>query len=178
MTEKWQKIKGQKVYDGYLKIVKETWQLPDGTTHDYDIKDQGYAHVCVLAITKDKKIIIAKQFRPGPQKLLWDLPGGDVDKGEDPIEAAARELLEETGYKGKLVQVGQNYTCAYSTVLKLSFVATECEKVAELQSSKGEYKEVELIPLDQLREKLSEGLVTDVNTVYYGLEYLKSEGLI
>lgn len=60
----------------------------------------------VVARTVDGEIVLIRQFRWGSDELSWELPGGIIDEGEDPVEAGLRELKEETGYiaeSGKLI---------------------------------------------------------------------------
>ena len=54
----------------------------------------------VLAITKDGKYVVERQYRHGTQSTDYELCAGTVEKGEDPLAAAQRELLEETGFVG------------------------------------------------------------------------------
>lgn len=54
--------------------------------------------VQVLALTEDKKVLLVRQFRLGSRQISLELPGGVVEKGQSPLEAAQRELAEETGY--------------------------------------------------------------------------------
>jgi ADP-ribose pyrophosphatase len=61
--------------------------------------------VNVLALTDDRRVVLLRQFRPGINKVCLEIPGGIIDPGEDPCEAAARELAEETGYTGASLEV-------------------------------------------------------------------------
>jgi 8-oxo-dGTP pyrophosphatase MutT (NUDIX family) len=54
--------------------------------------------VNVIALTPDQQVVLIKQFRVGANEVCLEIPGGMVDPGETPAEAAARELAEETGY--------------------------------------------------------------------------------
>jgi ADP-ribose pyrophosphatase len=57
--------------------------------------------VNIVAVTRDRRMILVEQFRYGTEALSLEVPGGVMDLGEDPIEAAERELSEETGFVGK-----------------------------------------------------------------------------
>lgn len=57
--------------------------------------------VIVVARTKEGELILIRQFRWGADELCWEMPGGIIDEGEDPIEAGLRELQEETGYTAR-----------------------------------------------------------------------------
>lgn len=170
----WKKIKEEERYSGYRKIVRRTYELPDGRRDEYDLKIEPDV-ACVVALTPDQKVIIAKQYRPAQEKVLFELPGGRIEKGEKPEEAIARELLEETGYRGKLIHLGQHYICAYSTRTTHSFLATECEKVeGAINPDQNEFIEVMLMDLDEFKEHVaSSGEMTDVATALRALRYLE-----
>src|SRR4051812_41340451 len=101
MIKPWKKLKSEVIYKGYRKLLKVTFETQAGKEAIFDIFESPKV-ASVLALTDDNKVIIAEQFRPGPDKVMAELPGGKIDEGEKPEIAAARELLEETGYTGEL----------------------------------------------------------------------------
>lgn len=56
--------------------------------------------VNIIALTPDREILLIRQFRYGTKRMEWEIPGGMIDPGEDPVAAGCRELLEETGFVG------------------------------------------------------------------------------
>src|ERR1700751_663982 len=61
--------------------------------------------VGVLPVLADGKIVLVRQYRHATQQYLWELVAGRMEAGENPKQGAARELLEETGYRGKKFSV-------------------------------------------------------------------------
>lgn len=169
MRQAWYKQSESKYAAGYRRMLKKTFLLPDGTVADYDIKDEGRP-VCVLALTPDLEVILAKQFRPGPEQVLLELPGGWVEDHEHPDQIIRQELLEETGYVGDFQFVGTNYQCAYSSAVRHNYVATACQPVQA--PALNEHIEVVRMPLCEFRVYLRSGQLTNVDCAYMGLEFL------
>ena len=167
----WQKLAEEPTYNGYRKVIKRYFKKSDGTQTDFEIKKEGEA-VCVVALTDNQTVLLTKEFRPGPEKTLLELPGGFKDKEEKAEDAIRRELLEETGYTGEFEFVGTNLVDAYSDMIKYNFVARNCRKVQEQQTEEHEHIEVVEMPLDKFRKHLQGGELTDVATGYLGLDYL------
>jgi ADP-ribose pyrophosphatase len=172
--KEWKKLKEELVYNGYRKVTRVSYKLPNGVEADFDVNLSKLKVACTFAITKDNKVIIAKQFRPGPEKVLYELPGGAVDAGETLEEGAKRELLEETGYTGDLVYLGGYYLDAYSNQFRNTFVATNCHKVQEPSGDDHEFIEVEEMELSKFQDILSMGLLTDSSSARAALDYLES----
>lgn len=169
----WIEISRETVLQKYgRKIDKVIFELPDGSKSDYYIAGQNSDEVSVLAITIENKVILVKQFRPGPQKFLSELPGGDVDKNEKPLEAIKRELLEESGYTGDFEFVTESIIDAYADYKGFHFVATNCKKVQEIKNSPSEQIELELIDIDDFKKLLRKGQMSCVDTGYFGLDHL------
>ena len=168
----WKELSRELVFEKYSrKIEKVIYRMPDGKENDYYIKKEGPT-VSILAITKDNKIVLVRQFRPGPDEILDELPGGYIDKNESPLQAAKRELLEETGYEGNTKFVATAFDCAYSTMKRYCVVATDCKKVEEPKLEENEYAETVLLTINQFRKLLRSGNNTDIEVGYIGLDYL------
>jgi len=171
-TKKWKEISRELVFQKFnRKIDKVMFKMPDGRESDFYIKKEGPA-ASILALTKDKKVILVKQYRPGPEEILLELPGGYVEKDEKPEITMARELKEETGYEGKVELVTTCFDDAYSTMNRYCFVATDCLRVGEAELEKDEFVELILLDLREFRKLLRSGKMTDIEVGYLALDHL------
>ncbi|SDE32435.1 NUDIX hydrolase [Kordiimonas lacus] len=119
----------------YLEVEDRTYSH-DGREYRYVVARQPEFSV-VGAVTKEGKILMMRQFRPGPGHFTHELPAGMVDPGDTPEETARKELLEETGYTGRIEAVTTAYVMAYSTAKRHIFLAHDCEKIAEPEEDPG-----------------------------------------
>lgn len=108
----------------------------------------------ILALTKNGEAVLVKQYRHGVCETLWEIPGGVVEDGEEPLDGARRELLEETGYvSSRMIPLGRLYpNPALQTNTLHCFLALDAEKVGEQSLDAGEDIEVHLVPLEKLIE--------------------------
>jgi ADP-ribose pyrophosphatase len=143
--KKWELISESILQLGYRKVAKRIYELPNGKTSKYDVLISTDTAL-MFCITSDQKVILVKQFRPGPGKVTIEIPAGFCDEGELPESAAARELLEETGYAGNVQLLNTTHATAYSIHQRHLFLITDCKKVQE--SGTDELIEVELVDLD------------------------------
>lgn len=173
MNLSWKKIKEEKYKAGYRKLVKRTFLLPNGVEANYDLLDDGN-DLCILALTPDNKVVLSKVFRPGPEKVLLEMPAGMLHEGEDPKKKADDELLEETGYKGKMEFIGTLIHDAYSNKIRYCFVAKNCVKIQEPTTTEEDEKFVEVVEMSvsDFRKHLKSGELTDVEVGYLALDYL------
>ena len=167
----WNKVDEKLVYDGYRKIVRKTFIMPNGKKADFDIVTTNDANG-ILALTKDNKVILVRQFRPGTEKFYDEMPAGQFDKDETPLESAKRELLEETGYQGEMEYIGKCVDCAYRNLFRHCFIAKNCKKVCEPKHDENEFIEVIEKPLNEFLEHVRKGLLTDLELAYMALHHL------
>ena len=143
------KILGSKYLHPRFRL--DTCELPNGNLLEATIFEfRSWANI--LAITKNRQVVLIKQYRHGVQDVLWEIPGGVVEDSENPLEGVKRELLEETGYTtSHIIQVGKLYpNPALQTNTMYCFLALDVEKVNEQNLDDGEDIEVHLVPLDEL----------------------------
>ena len=164
---------------GWLKVETRSYVMPDGQVADWDILLGGRT-VAVVAITAGGQVLLARQYRPGPGRVLLELPGGGVGEGEDVAAAAARELLEETGYAaGDVRLVGRTWLASYSTAERHAVIATGCRPVAEAERTAHkdalEFIEPTLLSMDEFRAHVSGGQLTDTDIAFMCLRYLGQE---
>lgn len=129
----------------------------------------------VVPVKDDGKIILVKQLRYPLQKKLIELPAGKLDKGEDPLVCATRELEEETGYKAKEIKkLGEIYTApGYCTEI-LHIYSAKGLSPGNHNREDGEHgMEILELPLTEIEKMISEGEITDAKTIV-GIYYLKT----
>ena len=169
----WVELSRETIFQKYgHRLDKVIFRLPSGAEADYYVTGKNGRTVCVFALTIDNQVILVKQFRPGPQKFLSELPGGAVNQDENPQDAIKREFLEESGYTGDFEFVTESIHNAYSAAVCCHFVATNCHKISEPQNSETEMTEVVLMSLKDFKKHLKSGQLSDIATGYYGLEHL------
>lgn len=154
--------KGERTDFQILRIGEDTFADPrSGDEHRrVIIEADDWAHV--LPLTRDGQVILVKQFRFGSREVALELPGGVVDAGEQPADAVARELEEETGYRAaRIVPLASFHpNPAHFTNLVHTFVALDCEAIHDGRPDSGEDVAVELVPKERMRALVTEGRIT------------------
>lgn len=171
LVEPWTILETNAGSAGYLPVEHRRYSLPDGTEAVWDIFGAP-ASVAILAITDDDEVVLARQFRPGPGRVLDELPGGGVDPGEEVLAAAERELLEETGYAGEVELAGCSWLASAARTRRHVAVARHARRVGEPRQEPGEFVEVVLMEMNRFREHLRTGELTDVDLRYLALDHL------
>jgi ADP-ribose pyrophosphatase len=173
-------IRPWKILESYYlhKNVRiDTCELPDGKVIEGFVLEYG-DWATVIALTRQQEVVMIRQYRHGAQKVILELPGGAMEPGDErPLQAARRELLEETGYASDtFIQIGcASPNPANQTNLVYFFLALDAEKIAPQNLDGTEEIEVLLKPLEELiaMAKHSELLQSmQVSAVFFALAYM------
>lgn len=116
----------------------------------------------IVALTTDKKIIMVKQHRLGTDEFTYETPAGVIESGEPPLDAAKRELLEETGYTSpsiELIQCAKANPAIMTTDIYF-FLAKDCRQTHGQQLDTTEDIEVHLFNHEEILEKVKTGKIS------------------
>ncbi len=176
----WKSLVSRHVLDTrWLKIRKETVKLPTGVILDDFYIVEGGELVAILAIDNNN-VLLVQQYRHAVRDVTLDLPGGGIEEGEYPTEAARRELAEETGMiAGHLEKLLSYYPDSGRTACtKHIFLATDLTKDTEnfYHQDSGEDIHVVSVSLPDVLEKMKSGELKEA-TLRIGLSVYLARGL-
>lgn len=160
------KISGETVFDGKIMHVRrDTVELGDGSEAFREVVDHS-GGVCVLALDDENRVLMVRQFRYPFERVLREIPAGKLERGENPAEAAVRELREETGaVAGRMESLGEIYpTPAYCGEIIRMYLARDLV-FGENDLDEGEFLDVERVPFETLVDQVLAGELRDAKTV-------------
>lgn len=140
----------------WLTARRDCVRLPSGVENDEYWILEYPTWINVIAITTDGRMVLERQYRHGLGSTEWEIPAGVVEQGEEPEQAARRELLEETGFGGgRWTELGA-YTpnASACTNLSHSFLALGVERVDNQHLEPTEDITIHLLPLNEVRRIL------------------------
>lgn len=155
------KILGLSVYEGKIEGRKVRREV---------IEHRGAA--AMLAFDEENRVILVKQHR-FPHGYVLEIPAGTLEKKEEPIKCAFRELEEETGYRAKKMTPLITYypSIGYNTEIIHCFVASGLKKIADLKLDDDEILSVIKMDLGKLLRMIKSGKIQDSKTICAVLTY-------
>lgn len=160
-----------------IRVKRDDILLSDGSPAFREVVEHS-GGVCVVPITADNNIVLVRQFRYPYKEVIYEIPAGKLEKGEDPESAALRELSEETGYIcEKLETLGVLYpTPAYCSEKIYMYLARNMKK-SEQHLDSGELLFVEEIPLEKAIDMVISGEIKDAKTQVMVLKIARMLGV-
>lgn len=159
-------ISSEEIFKGVVvHLYKDQVKLPNGSESVREVLRDCRA-VCVIPVDSDGNVTMVRQYRYAHSKVLCEIPAGKLDAGEDFLDAAKRELLEETGITaGKYTFLGEIYTTpAFVDEVIYMYMATELSESGEQHLDRDEFLNVEKIPLSELVDMTMRGEIRDAKT--------------
>lgn len=155
----------KKLYgNSFFNVFEKDFVFNKNNIKSYIIKKGNV--VGILPILNGNKIVLEKQYRVPSNRYLYEIPAGHIEENETPIEAAKRELKEETGYTAKTFKKMYNF---YSSPGLLTeniqlFVATGL-KHGKRSLDKDEDITIKIMSFDKVVKMLKDGKINDAKTI-------------
>ena len=158
-------LSSRQLFDGVvIKLFVDDIELPNGAkSHREIVRHQGA--VCVIPVTDEGEVIMVRQFRYPFGRVLLEIPAGKLEPNEDPLDAARRELEEESGVvAGNIEYMGEIFTTVAIFDEKIhAYLATDLV-YKNAHPDEDEFLEVEKIPLSTLVDMVMNGEIKDSKT--------------
>lgn len=167
-----QTVRKNYIYEGkILKLRRDDARLPDGRPCVREIIEHS-GGACVLYVKEDK-VLLVRQYRYAYGESLYELPAGKLEIGEDPKNAALRELEEEAGVLAEeLKLLCVMYPTPGYTNEKIYIYQAVSGKETATSPDEDEFLDVEYLPLDKVKAMLKNGEIRDGKTIVALQAYL------
>ena len=153
------------IYEGkIINLRKDKVTVKNGTSTREVIEHNGGA--VLAAITDEGKMVMIRQYRRPADKVMFEVPAGKIDPGEDPMVTAGRELKEETGYTAKDIRyLTRFYTSVgYSEEVLYLYLCRDLEP-GETDFDENEALDIEEWDIQELHEMVMRGEIDDAKTL-------------
>ena len=160
---KWKIVESEYLFNRpWLTVRRDKVELPDGRTNDEFYVLEYPDWVNVIAITRYGEFVMERQYRHGIGLTCYEICAGVIEKGETPLDAAKRELLEETGYGNGQWEEIMTISGNSSTTNNYThcFVATGVEKIGTQHLDQTEDISVHLLSRQEVEALLENNLIS------------------
>jgi len=160
------KISSKKIFQGKLiNLFLDIVRLPNGKTGTREWIDHPGA-VCVVPVLPSGEICLIRQYRYGPKQEFIEIPAGKLDRNEEPIDCAKRELIEEVGYSaGKLTYLTKIYPAiGFSNEVMWMYLGEDLVKTKR-QLDSDEFLELAPFSIEEAYSMVKSQTIVDVKTI-------------
>lgn len=171
LTER--KISSKEIYRGaVLHVTRDTVRLPNGKESVREVAWHNGA-VAILPIFEDGTVLVEHQYRYAHGRVVIEIPAGKLDSpDEDPLEAAKRELAEETGYHAaRMTDLGVTIPSVAILGERIRIFLAEGLTAGEVSPDEDEFLDIERIPFKHLLDMVLSGKIEDSKTQVAVLKY-------
>jgi 8-oxo-dGTP pyrophosphatase MutT (NUDIX family) len=153
-----------------VRVLEDVVVQPDGTEGSYTVVEERAGAVLIVAVDEEQRVVLVRQHRYPIDVSLWEVPGGEVPVGVDPLVQARQELREETGNIAGQVEFLGSFAPWPARLRRCSAVALATElDVSRLsnfgQGSDESIEEVRPYSRSELLEMIASGDLLDANTL-------------
>jgi 8-oxo-dGTP pyrophosphatase MutT (NUDIX family) len=173
LMNSWKTLNSSYVYKTpFGNLRKDGCELPDGQKIESYYVNEYADWVNAIVLTKEKQIVLVKQYRYAAQDFFLEIPAGKLEENEAYEEAILREVREETGYitERKPVLLGEFYVNpATQTNKVITFLLLEAYKAFEQELDPTEFIDVHLVDLNEMEPMITNGEINQLFSVsaYY-----------
>lgn len=171
-------ISTKTIFEGkIIKVRVDDVLLPNGETSKREIVEHPGA-VAVLAVTDQNKIVLVEQYRKALEKSIIEIPAGKIEKNEDPMITAKRELEEETGYEAKEMNFLMSYYTSpgFADEIIYLYEAKGFRKLDNPEAGdEDEFVDVLEVSIEEALQLIKEQRIHDAKTIQ-AIYYLMQKG--
>jgi len=175
----WKTLSSSRVYQNpWTRVREDIAEMPNGKTTIYGVVECGEC-VGVLPFTDERHVVLVRQFRyVFGENDRWEMPTGGVKSGETLLEAAHRELREETGYDASQLEQVNTYYTSKSVMYEIAhlYIGRDLTQI-QAMPDETEFLEIEIFPFDRVLQMVLKSEIRDSMTVLAVLYAARQLGL-
>jgi len=160
----WKQLGSREIYTNkWMRLQIDRVALPDGQLYDYTLIHRFTDGVAVLLFDDQNRVLMEREYRYPVNEVIWQLPGGLLEPGEEPLPGIQRELAEETGYVAREWEyLGAFWDNPAMTAMKIHlFLARDAHNSAATHFDEAEFVSAEWRSWEWVKEAVRSGEIKE-----------------